>query len=289
MEIKSFAKGGSMLLGVVGNPLAHSISPQLHNTLSDILGKDCVYVPLRMDEDDFDDGIRGIKALGFKGFNVTIPYKNKILKHMDVISQEASLIGAVNTVKIKDGLLYGHNTDVRGFYDSFTRETGVDFNKKQVVILGGGGAARAVALAVVRGGPSRMYLVNRTIKKAEAIGDIIKKYSPHTEITCHGAIDFNFGRADILINTTSVGMYPDTGAIPFGQEMEFSPSMVVYDLIYNPPETGLLKKASHWGAKTVNGLGMLIYQGIRAYEIWMDMKVEDDVSKAVLDGFRKYL
>ncbi len=289
MKVADFANGSSILLGVVGNPLEHSISPQLHNTLTCALKKNCIYVPLRIGIDDFDDAIRGLRALGFKGFNVTIPYKNKIIKHIDFISDEAKSIGAVNTVKIKDDGLYGFNTDVRGFADSFTGDSGEDFKNKTVVILGAGGAARAVGLAVATGGAGRVYIVNRTLEKTAEIERIIKSYDRGIEVICCNSINFNMEQADIVINTTSSGMYPDIGSMPFADTLKFTKDMIVYDLIYNPPVTKLLEEAAKTGAKTVNGLGMLIYQGIRAYEIWMDLKVENEVSKDILMSFRKYL
>lgn len=289
MKIVDFVNGRSLLLGVTGNPLEHSISPQLHNTLTSILNNNCIYVPLRIDEEDFDEAIKGLCALGFTGFNVTIPYKNKILKHLDVISKEAELIGAVNTVKIKDNKLYGFNTDVSGFSDAFKEESGGDFFNKKVVILGAGGAARAVGLAVAAGGASRIYIVNRTFEKTGAIKKIIKDYDSGVDVICRDSINFNISKTDIVINTTSAGMYPDVENMPFEGTLEFDRNMTVYDLIYNPSNTKLLKQAAKSGAKTVNGLGMLIYQGIRAYEIWMDIKIEDDISREMLLSFKKYL
>jgi len=288
MNIVHNVTGKTKLLGVVGRPLSHSISPELHNTLSNYLGIDAVYMPLRVDEGNLGDAIKGLKVLDFTGFNVTIPYKNDVIKYVDVISEKASLIGAVNTIKNVNSKFYGYNTDVEGFVNSFKEEAGIGFKNKKVVVIGAGGAARAIALGVAYDGAKKITILNRTLSKAAQIAEIISNNIYHCKecTQCIESFELNdstngqiLQQADIIINTTSLGMYPNINQMPFTFPMEFSSDQIIYDVIYNPRKTKFMEQAEKKGCKTINGLGMLIYQGIKAYEIWMDRVVPKEIVK----------
>jgi shikimate dehydrogenase len=298
MSIIHYVTGKTKLLGVVGNPLSHSISPELHNTLSNYLGVDAVYMPLKVDREKLGDAIQGLKALDFKGFNVTIPYKSDVVKYVDEISEEASFIGAVNTIKNIDNRLYGYNTDVDGFVNSFKEEAGMGFTGKKVMIIGAGGAARAIAVGVAYNGAKKITLLNRTLSKAMQIADIIISNIPPYKERPDSVESFQLDddlsaevlqQADIIINTTSLGMHPDIDRMPVAASAEFNPNQIVYDVIYNPSKTRFLQQAGNRGCKTINGLGMLIYQGIKAYEIWMNITVPREITREIFNQFQKYL
>lgn len=298
MGIVHFVTGKTELLGVIGNPLSHSISPELHNTLSSYLGINAVYVPLKVDDGKLEDAINGLKALDFKGFNITIPYKSDIIKYIDKISTEASLVGAVNTVRNIDNKLYGYNTDVSGFVTSFKEEAGTSFYKKKVAIIGAGGAARAIAVGVAYDGAKKITILNRTLSKAAQIADVIKNnispYKEYPKYVEYYQLSDNIcseilRQADIIINTTSLGMYPDIDQMPVEGLEEFLSDQIVYDVIYNPAKTRFLELAENRGCKAINGLGMLIYQGIKAYEIWMDMVIPGEIIREIFLRFQKYL
>jgi shikimate dehydrogenase len=298
MSIIHYVNGKTKLLGVIGRPLSHSISPKLHNTLSDYLGIDAVYVPLAVDEGNLKNAVNGLKALNFAGFNITIPYKSDMVLYVDEISEEAGLIGAVNTVKIINNKLYGYNTDVFGFVNSFKEEAKTDFKNKKVVMIGAGGAAKAIALGVACDGASKIIILNRSLNNAAQIAEIISSnISPYKEypqcIECYELNDNEaieiLKQADIVINTTPLGMYPDVNRMPLTNGMEFSSNQIIYDVIYNPKKTRFMDQAEKKGCKIINGLGMLIYQGIKAYEIWMDLVVPDEIVKKIFSEFQKYL
>lgn len=284
--------GRTKLMGVIGNPIEHSISPQLHNTVSSLLGVDYVYVPFRVEKEVLGDAVKGLKALGFVGFNITVPFKNDVLEFLDEVTDEVKLIGAANTVKIQNGKLYGFNTDTEGFARAFQEETGTGFRGKRITILGAGGAARGIAVKVALEGAAVVSIINRTVAKAYEIAEIINKnigipaagYA-NEESTVADVIE----KSDIIINTTSIGMHPQVDECPVDGAVVFSPRQIVYDAIYNPVQTALLKKAERDGSKAVNGLGMLFYQGIYAYEIWTGIKVKDEIIQSAYEAFLKIL
>ncbi|HOM03070.1 MAG TPA: shikimate dehydrogenase [Acetivibrio sp.] len=292
MDIDVRVTGKTRLLGLVGNPVEHSISPELHNSLSTLLGLDIVYVPLAVKKADLETVVKALKSLDFIGFNVTIPYKRDIMKYLDENTKESILMGAVNTVKKIDGRLYGYNTDAEGFLRSFKEETGVGFKGKKVVLIGAGGVARAIAVKIAGEDAEKISLVNRTAEKAIELADVVNENVKEI-VQVYNFEDKTFRMAfeesDIIINTTSVGMYPKTRETPIKFSECFNKKQIVYDVIYNPEKTKFLKDAEKMGAKTVNGLGMLFYQGISAYEIWTGVKLTEDILKSVYDSFKKYL
>jgi shikimate dehydrogenase len=292
MWLNDFIKGKATLAGLIGNPVEHSISPQLHNTLSSCLGTGMAYIPLLVDKNDLGTAVKGLRALNFTGFNVTIPYKKDIFKYIDECSREALLMGAVNTVKNVKGRLIGYNTDAEGFLRSFKEETGTGFKGKKVLLLGAGGTARAIGVKMALDGADSISIVNRTPSSAEEISALINENINDISaafVYGQAAEKGLFSNSEIIVNTTSVGMHPNVDESPVGCEVVFSRDQVVYDVIYNPSRTRLLKSAEESGCKVVNGLGMLLYQGVFAYEIWTGVRVPQNVTAEIFQMFTKYL
>lgn len=292
MKIYEDITGKTKLIGVIGNPIEHSISPQLHNTLNKHLGIDAVYIPMKAEKDSLEDVVKGLKATNFVGFNVTIPFKNEIIRYLDTCSEEAAQIGAVNTVVNKDGVLHGYNTDAEGFARSFKMEAATDFQGKTIAIVGAGGVARAIAVKLAIEKAEHIYIINRTLSKAEEISDLICK-----NFTCESSASIinsaesfeDLKSSDIIINATSIGMYPQIDENPIPSFSDFNNNQIVYDTIYNPSKTKLLSVASSKGCKSINGFGMLIFQGVLAYEMWTDLRISKADIKSLFKAFSDYL
>lgn len=292
MNIESSITGKTRILAVIGNPIEHSISPQLHNTISKYLGLDFAYVPFKVDKNRLTEAVNGMRALNVAGFNITIPFKEEVIGLLDKVSEDALLMGAVNTVKISDGFLCGYNTDAEAFAKSFKEETGSGFKGKTAIIAGAGGTARALACKIVMEGAKRIYLINRTESKAVNICNLINtnfgKSNLAESFSTESPDAINaFKAADIIVNTTSAGMSPNINERPLEGYPEFSSNQAVYDVIYNPGKTRFLEDASKCGCKIANGLGMLFYQGIYAYEIWMGIKLPEDMLKELYGLFTR--
>lgn len=288
MLIENRISGKTRLIGLIGNPVEHSVSPQLHNTISAFLDVDLVYVPFRVENSDLEDAVLGLKALNLLGFNVTIPYKKDVMKFIDDNTKEALLMGAVNTVKNIDGRLYGYNTDAEGFSRSFKESAGTGFKDKNVFIIGAGGAARAIAVKIAVEGAKSICIVNRTPEKASDIVQIINNnISKVADYFSSGDPNVRqvFKESDIVINTSSIGMYPDIECSPVIKGCAFNSSQIVYDVIYNPSKTRFLAEAEKKGCKIINGLGMLFYQGIYAYEIWTGVRLPENITKELFTSF----
>lgn len=293
MQIDNRVTGTTRFAGLLGNPVEHSVSPQLHNTISTYLNVDFVYIPFKVEKEDLENAVKGLRALNVVGFNVTTPFKKDIIKYLDDTTKQALLMGAVNTVKNIDGRLYGYNTDAEGFARSFKEETGTGLKGKKILIIGAGGAARAVAVKAAIDGADSIYISARTKSKADDIASILndhftcdsKSYALADEQTAR-----IFNECDVIINTTSAGMKPQLGISPLdGTGCRFSEGQIVYDVIYNPPLTKFLSDAAAAGCKTVNGIGMLFYQGISAYEIWTGIKVPPEMLKELYESFKGIL
>ncbi|MBP5427651.1 MAG: shikimate dehydrogenase [Clostridiales bacterium] len=269
--------GSTKIIGIIGNPLEHSVSPMLHNEISSMLGKNLVYVPFCVEKERLEDAVLGLKSLGVVGFNVTAPYKKDIMKYVDYKTKSSLLMGAVNTVKNVNGRLYGYNTDAEGFVRAFRMNTNRDFKGLVVTIFGAGGAARAIAVKLAHTHVKKINIVNRTKEHADIIRDtinenissIVETYTNNDKIEdiCQGS--------DVLINATSVGMLPDTGKCVIKLKNIFNKNQFVYDIIYNPKQTKFLSMAQSCGCSVMNGLGMLFYQAIASYEIWVGYKFNE--------------
>ncbi|WP_055107332.1 shikimate dehydrogenase [Paenibacillus ihumii] len=260
--------GLPLLFGVMGDPISQTKSPAMHSAALEAAGLAGTYVPLHVKPERLGDAIKGITALGYRGVNVTVPHKVDVMKYVDVIDEAAKQIGAVNTIVNEDGVLTGYNTDGIGYIRSLKEEAVADLSGKHVLVIGCGGAARGIVYALLQEKPGSVVVANRTIGKAQELAD---EWSHLGDISaCKMEELANLlqeSHIDIVINTTSVGMYPRTGELPIPAEL-LAPHMVVSDLIYNPLKTELLLRAESIGCRIHNGLGMFVYQGAYAFEYW---------------------
>lgn len=275
------------LTGLLGYPLGHSMSPVMQNAAFEYCSMNRIYIPVEVKPENLETVVRGISKMNFDGFNVTIPHKIEIMKYLDETDEYARCIGAVNTVKIKDGRLKGYNTDGIGFLRSFQESTGDSIEGKSVLIMGSGGASRAVSMTLALNKAKKMYICNRTFDKASNLADDIKK---QTGIQCE-AVTFDpeeikkaLQDTDVLINTTSVGMSPNMEESPLDKSF-LDKRLTVCDIVYNPRKTRLLKDAEEKGCRIVEGLPMLVYQGAEAFEIWTDVKAPSDVMFEAVEDF----
>lgn len=252
------------IVGLIGHPVAHSLSPILHNSLYHLLKLDMVYLAFNVAPSQVEKAINGFRALGLLGFNVTVPYKERVFHLLDSIDMETRTIGAVNTVKIENGVLTGYNTDGQGFI-MHLKNSGFSLCGKDIVILGAGGAARAIGVYAAKEEPNSIQFVNRTFHKAKTLAKIINTYKGRNIAKASVEIPVS---TDFIINTTTLGMWPDKESNPL-QGYILQPHTVVCDIVYNPRQTAMLQYAKKLGCITCDGLGMLIGQGIRAIEIWM--------------------
>jgi len=240
----------------------------MHNAAFRALGLDVVYVPFEVHPDDLEMAIKGVRALGLLGVNLTIPHKEKVAKFLDWIDKEATRIGSVNTVHNVDGELRGYSTDGRGFIRAL-QAAGKSPKDSRAVILGAGGAARATAYALAQHGAS-VTIANRTFSRAlelaESLNPVVDGEIKAVSLNGEAAREA-ISVADLLVNCTPVGMYPNVDEQPIPSEW-LHPNLFVYDQIYNPLETRLLRAAKRSGAQTANGVGMLVYQGAISFEIW---------------------
>lgn len=277
-------KADTRVLGIIGNPLGHSLSPQMHNRALEHLRLNYVYVPFVVDNHALKEAVDGIRALGIDGVNVTIPFKEAVIGYLDDLSEEARWCGAANVVKNCGGKLVGYNTDGAGFMASL-QEQGVLPGGQRVVVLGAGGAARAITYHLVQAEVESLVLINRSVDRAETLAEELKGISDvyvravGWERAClQEAIE----EADLLINTTSIGMYPWIREMPPLDPEWFHPGLVVCDIVYNPIQTRLLMEASMRGLKTVNGVGMFVHQGALAFQLLTGVAAPLEVMREVV-------
>ncbi|WP_321212138.1 shikimate dehydrogenase [Methanothermobacter sp. DP] len=277
--------GNTQLTGIIGYPLTHSLSPQMHNAAFKALGMDWAYVPFPVKPSGLEEAVRGLGALNVRGVNVTIPHKESVLEYIDEVDETASLIGAVNTLKFEEETIRGYNTDASGCLRALEEVKSVDGSS--VIILGAGGAARACAFQLAVEGAS-VTILNRTPERARALAEDIKvALDIRVKHGGYELIPACLEGADILIDTTPIGMYPHMDDEPLVKAELMHEGLVVYDLVYNPPETCLLREARAAGAVPVSGLRMLLYQGAEAFRIWTGREPPLDVmEKALLDALQ---
>lgn len=271
-------------VGLVGWPVEHSRSPHMHNAAFAHLGLDWEYLPLPVAPADVCDAVAGIRALRFAGVNVTVPHKQAVMPALDEIRNEAGAIGAVNTIVNRDGRLVGHNTDAAGFLRAL-REASFAPTECRAVVLGAGGAARAVVYALCLE-DAQVTIANRTVERASALAQRSGEYfDAEPAVLPLAATEDLAGAvtaADLLVNATSVGMSPDVNADPLPVEITLPPTITVYDLVYSPRNTKLLQRARAAGATAVDGLGMLLHQGAVAFELWTGRDAPVDVMRTAL-------
>jgi shikimate dehydrogenase len=277
--------GHTRLLGLLGYPIEHTLSPAMYNAAFDALKLDYCYVPLPVAPEDLAAAIPGLAALGFVG--VTIPHKRAVMSLLDEVSEEAADIGAVNTIEFREGHRIGHNTDGFGFLAAMT-EQGISVQGFQSLVLGAGGAARSVVYSLVKAGSS-VTVLNRTEERAATLvnslmphaGGLALRSGPLTA----AAVDAFAPEADLVVNTTSLGMTPHEESSPWPEDLPFPSKAIAYDLVYAPPKTAFLQTAAMAGAHPIGGLRMLIHQGAIAFEKWTGQPAPLNVmSSAITKG-----
>ncbi len=265
-------------LAVIGDPIEHSLSPKMHAEFIRLTGENAEYKKIHVKADELADIIDKIRK-DMRGVNVTAPHKVAVMEYLDEVTEDARLFGAVNTIVNESGRLIGYNTDAQGFYNSLVYE-GIEVKGKDILFFGAGGATRSVCIYLAQKGARTVTVINRTKERAKELSEYVKDaigYDIKTEIL--------FPHYDVVINTTSAGMAPQLDVLPYTDIDFIDSKTAVLDMIYNPPETRLLKVAKEKGAKTANGLGMLICQGILAYELFTEKALPDEAfenAKAVL-------
>ncbi len=258
------------LIILLGNPLGHSLSPAMHNHVFKKLGLDYCYMPVEVTGENLETVFKGLTKMNVAGFNVTIPHKIHIMEYIDEIDSLAAIIGAVNTISVKEGKTKGYNTDGEGFIRSLEEEIGITVAGKRVFLIGSGGAARAIAMTLVFKKVKKIYILNRTQKKAEAlVAEINDRIRPCAQVVSASYEEQQnvLKKCDILVNCTAVGMPPQAEELPIEASL-LTPNLVVADIVYNPLTTKFLRAAQKRGCPIVQGLGMLIYQGAAAFTIF---------------------
>jgi shikimate dehydrogenase len=276
MEVALVINTETRLTGLIGFPIIQSHSPVMQNAAFQKCKLNKIYIPIEVEPSNLESVVKGISKMNFDGFNITKPYKIEIMKYLDEVDEYARLIGAVNTVKISNGILKGYNTDGTGFLRSFRENAGVEIEGKNVFILGSGGAARAIAITLALNEVKKIYICNRTFEKAASLAADTNKSaaSEAVRMEYHKMKDA-INDSHILINTTNVGMLPNIDESPLNENL-LNNELIVCDIVYNPMRTKLLRDAEKKGCKIIPGLPMLVYQGVESFEIWTNINAPID-------------
>lgn len=278
-------RGTTKLLGVIGHPIAHSLSPIMHNAAIAHLGVDYVYLPFPIQPQDLPTAIAGFAAVGLQGFSVTIPHKQAILPLLSEVSEVSQAIGAVNTVWRTDQGWSGTNTDVIGFLSPL-KTYQRDWRQTVAVILGNGGAARAVVAGCAQLGCAAIQVVGRDRQKLDAFYQSWANSPQPINLSVHGGEELPhlLPQASLVVNTTPIGMHPHVDASPLSdqQATQLSPDAIAYDLIYTPTPTQFMQQAQRQGAIAIDGLEMLVQQGAAALEIWLQQPAPVEVMRQAL-------
>lgn len=274
---------------LIGRPVEHSLSPLIHNTLAQRMGINMAYTAFCVEDADVAEAVKGAYALGVRGMNVTVPHKRAVMECLTDVDPLAAKIGAVNTLVRAEGGFKGYNTDITGL-DRELREAGIEIGGRSVIILGAGGASRAITYLCADRGADRIWLLNRTAERAKELagevnshfGDVVVPMSlkDYREIP---------GGKYPVIQTTSAGLYPDTDGLPIEDDAFYELVSAGVDIIFNPPVTGFMKKCAEHNAPAYNGLKMLLHQGIAAFELWYGVTVERTLADEVLSLMQKAL
>ncbi len=281
--------GRTRTCGLIGNPVEHTLSPVIHNNLAADFGHNLVYVPFRVDNDNVEDAVKGAYALNILGCNVTVPHKSAVIPFLKDIDPMAKKIGAVNTLVRTDGGFKGYNTDLPGLYRAMVSD-GVKVKDEQVLILGAGGVARAVAMLMADKGAERIVIINRTVEKAQVLASEISSFYPDVRMEAAGLNEisrFNQRKAYLAIQATNIGMYPNCNETLIESPEFYEAVHTGYDMIFNPADTRFMKLVCESGGKVYNGLKMLLYQGIIAYELWNGVSVSDEQADIIYDKMKK--
>ncbi len=288
--------GHTRVLGVMGNPVEHTMSPVIHNNLAAATGDDLVYTAFHVENENVGDAVRGAFALNLLGMNVTVPHKSAVIPFLKEIDPLAERIGAVNTLVRCEGGFKGYNTDMPGLLRAMKYD-GISIEGEEVILLGAGGVARAVAMMLADNGAAKIHILNRSLYKAERIAEEVNSYvkgnsATHLvyayELSGHASIPAD--KKYITIQATSVGMHPNTDCAVIEDPSFYEKVKAGYDIVFNPLETKFMKLCKNAGADSYNGLRMLLYQGVIAYELWTGKSISNDLTDEVyskmLDAMR---
>ena len=273
-------KGSTNIVGLIGHPVEHSFSPPMHNAAFDALNMDYAYVAFDVNPNDLKSAIEGAESLNIKGFNVTIPHKVDVMQYLDELDEVARLIGAVNTIDFKN--LKGYNTDGIGAVKAIEEVTSI--KNKNVVVAGAGGASRAISFYIAKYGAESLTILNRNEVKVESLASDVSDSGLIGEVASDSinAIGNYMESADVLIDATPLGMHPNINDEPIVKADMMDEDLVVFDAVYNPNETVLIKEAIKANAKPVYGIKMLLYQGAESFKIWTGKTAPIDVMEKAL-------
>ncbi len=285
MEINGYTR----TCGLIGNPVEHTMSPAIHNTLADAMGENLVYVPFRVPENSVKEAVEGAWALNLLGCNVTVPYKSAVLPYLKEIDPLAEKIGAVNTLVRTDSGFRGYNTDMPGLYRAMCGD-GVKSEGEKVLILGAGGVARAVAMLLAEKGAQKAVILNRTVEKAERVAEEVntisgRNFAEAMAVENYGSLPE--GERYLCIQATNVGMFPKTDEAVIEDAAFYQKIHTGYDLIFNPAKTRFMELTEAAGGRAFNGLKMLLWQGIIAYELWTGTKVGDNLAERAYTAMKQ--
>ena len=279
--------GKTRICGLIGNPVEHTLSPMIHNTLAELLGHNLVYVPFPVKAGQVAQAVSGADALNLLGLNVTVPYKSAVIESLKEIDGLAGNIGAVNTLVRTAGGYKGYNTDMEGLYRAMVSE-GISIAGETVILLGAGGAARAVAYLCAVKGAAQGYMLNRTLDKAQAVAGEVNR-AMGREVICPMALE-NYTMLPegkyLTIQGTSVGLAPHAEEAVITEDAFYEKVGTGFDLIYRPWETKFMQLTRAHGGQAYNGLKMLLYQGIIAYELWNDVKISEEEAQVVYERLK---
>ena len=264
---------------VIGDPIDHSLSPNIHSAAFRELGMDCSYIAYRIPAGELESGIGGLLKIGADGFNVTIPHKVDILEHLDRLDESCSLIGAANTVAVSGGSLKGYNTDMDGFLEPL-KSRSLGLRGSNVLLLGAGGAARAIVAALAKEGASRVDIANRTEGRSKELATFAGRIGLDAHTTGFGGIE-SVSKYDLVVNATSLGLAGEPCPIPLAGA---GAGTTVYDIVYKPINTDMVKRAKEAGARVVFGYEMLLGQAARAFEVWHGVPAPRAAMKRALLG-----
>ena len=280
--------GYTRTCGLIGNPVEHTMSPAIHNTLAKAMEENLVYVPFHVPEGYLEAAIKGAYGLNLLGLNVTVPYKSQVIPFLKEMDPLAEAIGAVNTLVRMDGGYKGYNTDMPGLYRAMC-EDGIVIEGEQVLILGAGGVARAVAILAARKGAAGIILMNRTLEKACQVAEEVNMIAKKPLASAMALADYTQlpeGARYLAVQATNVGMFPNTEEAVIEETGFYKKVHTGYDLIFNPARTHFMELVQANGGRAFNGLKMLLYQGIIAYELWTDRQVDKALAERAYEEMK---
>lgn len=276
--------GKTEVCGLIGNPVEHSLSPFIHNSIAEIMNTNLVYETFLVDKGKLKDSIKGAMALHIKGMNVTVPYKSEVIPCLVKTDKAATSIGAVNTLVYTEEGYVGYNSDLPGLYRAMCSD-GIDVKNKEVIIIGAGGVARAASYMCMEYGAAKVFLLNRTLEKAKLLSNEINKAFGKDRMIPMQIDDYQQleGKKYIVIQATSAGLYPNCDDAPIHDNRFYKMVECGYDLIYNPAETEFMKRTKENGGVAFNGLKMLLFQAVISHELWIGKKIPQEVIDEVYE------